>query len=66
MQSTASVIDKNWKDLIKPNKLEIISNECMYSELVTYLRYQAISVQLNPKKCFLILYFRLVKLYQYH
>ena len=27
MQSTASVIDKNWKALIKPNKLEIISNE---------------------------------------
>ena len=27
MQSTLNVIDKNWKALIKPNKLEINSNE---------------------------------------
>ena len=27
MQSTSNVIDKNWKALIKPNKLEINSNE---------------------------------------
>ena len=27
MQSTSNVIDKNWKALIKPNKLEIKSNE---------------------------------------
>ena len=27
MQSTTNVIDKNWKALIKPNKLEITSNE---------------------------------------
>ena len=27
MQSTTNIIDKNWKALIKPNKLEIKSNE---------------------------------------
>ena len=27
MQTTSNVIDKNWKALIKPNKLDIISNE---------------------------------------
>ena len=27
MQSTTNVIDKNWKALIKPNKLDITSNE---------------------------------------
>ena len=27
MQPTTNVIDKNWKALIKPNKLEISSNE---------------------------------------
>jgi DNA-directed RNA polymerase subunit alpha len=27
MQTTTNVIDKNWKALIKPNKLEIVSNE---------------------------------------
>ena len=27
MQTTSNVIDKNWKALIKPNKLEINSNE---------------------------------------
>ena len=27
MQTTTNVIDKNWKALIKPNKLEITSNE---------------------------------------
>ena len=27
MESTVNVIDKNWKALIKPNKLEITSNE---------------------------------------
>ena len=27
MQSTSNVIDKNWKALIKPKKLEITSNE---------------------------------------
>ena len=27
MQTTSSIIDKNWKALIKPNKLEITSNE---------------------------------------
>ena len=27
MQATSNVIDKNWKALIKPNKLEITSNE---------------------------------------
>ena len=27
MQTTSNVIDKNWKALIKPNKLEITSNE---------------------------------------
>ena len=27
MQSTTNIIDKNWKALIKPNKLEINSNE---------------------------------------
>ena len=27
MQSTTNIIDKNWKSLIKPNKLEINSNE---------------------------------------
>ena len=27
MQTTANVIDKNWKALIKPNKLDITSNE---------------------------------------
>ena len=27
MQTTPNVIDKNWKALIKPNKLEITSNE---------------------------------------
>ena len=27
MQTTANVIDKNWKALIKPNKLDIKSNE---------------------------------------
>ena len=26
MQSTTNIIDKNWKALIKPNKLEITSN----------------------------------------
>ena len=27
MQTTSSIIDKNWKALIKPDKLEITSNE---------------------------------------
>ena len=27
MQTTSNVIDKNWKALIKPNKLEISSND---------------------------------------
>ena len=27
MQSTTNIIDKNWKALIKPNKLEITSND---------------------------------------
>ena len=27
MQTTTNVIDKNWKALIKPNKLDISSNE---------------------------------------
>ena len=27
MQSTSNIIDKNWKALIKPNKLNITSNE---------------------------------------
>ena len=27
MQTTSNVIDKNWKALIKPNKLEITSND---------------------------------------
>ena len=27
MQTTTNVIDKNWKALIKPNKLEITSND---------------------------------------
>ena len=27
MQATSNVIDKNWKALIKPNKLDITSNE---------------------------------------
>ena len=27
MQTTSNVIDKNWKALIKPNKLDISSNE---------------------------------------
>ena len=27
MQTTSDVIDKNWKALIKPNKLDITSNE---------------------------------------
>ena len=27
MQNTSNVIDKNWKALIKPNKLDIRSNE---------------------------------------
>ena len=27
MQTTTNVIDKNWKALIKPNKLNITSNE---------------------------------------
>ena len=27
MQTTTNIIDKNWKALIKPNKLEITSNE---------------------------------------
>ena len=27
MQTTSNIIDKNWKALIKPNKLEITSNE---------------------------------------
>ena len=27
MQATSNIIDKNWKALIKPNKLEITSNE---------------------------------------
>ena len=27
MQTTTNVIDKNWKALIKPNKLDIKSNE---------------------------------------
>ena len=27
MQATSNIIDKNWKALIKPNKLEIKSNE---------------------------------------
>ena len=27
MQATSMLIDKNWKDLIKPNKLEIVTNE---------------------------------------
>ena len=27
MQTTSNIIDKNWKALIKPNKLDIKSNE---------------------------------------
>ena len=27
MQTTSNIIDKNWKALIKPNKLEITSND---------------------------------------
>ena len=27
MQTTSNVIDKNWKALIKPNKLDITSND---------------------------------------
>ena len=27
MQATSNIIDKNWKALIKPNKLDITSNE---------------------------------------
>ena len=27
MQTANNIIDKNWKALIKPNKLDIISNE---------------------------------------
>ena len=27
MQTTSNIIDKNWKALIKPNKLDISSNE---------------------------------------
>ena len=27
MQATSNIIDKNWKALIKPNKLDISSNE---------------------------------------
>ena len=27
MQTTSNIIDKNWKDLIKPNKLDITSND---------------------------------------
>ena len=27
MQTGSNVIDKNWKDLIKPNKLDISSND---------------------------------------
>ena len=27
MQTTTNVLDKNWKALIKPNKLDITSNE---------------------------------------
>ena len=27
MQSGTNIIDKNWKDLIKPNKLNITSND---------------------------------------
>ena len=27
MQSSTNIIDKNWKDLIKPNKLNITSND---------------------------------------
>ena len=27
MQTTSNIINKNWKALIKPNKLEIKSNE---------------------------------------
>ena len=27
MQTTTNIIDKNWKALIKPNKLDITSNE---------------------------------------
>ena len=27
MQTTPNVIDKNWKALIKPNKLDITSND---------------------------------------
>ena len=27
MQSTTNIIDKNWKDLIKPNKLNITSSD---------------------------------------
>ena len=27
MQTTSNIIDKNWKALIKPEKLEITSNE---------------------------------------
>ena len=27
MQATPNIIDKNWKALIKPNKLDITSNE---------------------------------------
>ena len=27
MQATSNILDKNWKSLIKPNKLDITSNE---------------------------------------
>ena len=27
MQASSNIIDKNWKDLIKPNKLDITSND---------------------------------------
>ena len=27
MENTLNVVDKNWKSLIKPNKLDITSNE---------------------------------------
>ena len=27
METTSNIIDKNWKALIKPNKLDITSNE---------------------------------------
>ena len=27
MQTTSNIIDKNWKALIKPNKLDITSND---------------------------------------